>query len=93
MPNSIPENGSTLHLVGVCLNRIGMDYSYATAGRNWFVLSGVKAGTIGYLRCKLGPLDIVGCFDIEYPASQAKRWAPVVERLGRSLRLSTTADP
>jgi hypothetical protein len=70
-----------------------VDYSYATAGRNWFVLSGVKAGTIGYLRCKLGPLDIVGCFDIEYPASQAKRWAPVVERLGRSLRLSTTADP
>ena len=25
MPNFIPGNGSTLHLVGVCLNRIGME--------------------------------------------------------------------
>ena len=66
----------------------GVDYSYATASRNWFVLSGVKAGTIGYMRCNLAPPDVVGCFDIEYPASQARRWAPVVERLGRSLRLS-----
>ena len=36
MPNSIPENGSTLHLVGVCLNRIGMVRSsslLAPAGR------------------------------------------------------------
>ena len=66
----------------------GVDYSYATATRNRFVLSGVKAGTIAYLRCNLGPSDVVGCFDIEYPASQSRRWAPVVERLGRSLRLS-----
>ena len=27
-PNSIPGNGRTLHLVGVCLNRIGKAYSY-----------------------------------------------------------------
>ncbi|MDD2878307.1 MAG: hypothetical protein PHT60_14170 [Acidiphilium sp.] len=27
MPDFIPENGSTLHLVGVCFNRIGMYHS------------------------------------------------------------------
>jgi hypothetical protein len=71
----------------------GVDYSYATATRSWLVLSGVKAGTIGYLRCNLGPVDVVGCFDIEYPASQARTWAPVVERLSRSLRLSSVSEP
>jgi len=67
----------------------GVEYSYATATRGWFVLSGVRAGTIGYMRCNLAPSDVVGCFDIEYPASQARTWAPVVERLGRSLRLTS----
>ena len=27
MPNFIPVNGSTLHLVGICFNRIGMNGS------------------------------------------------------------------
>ena len=66
----------------------GVDYSYAQTGRGWFVLSGTKGDTIGYMRCNLGPrADVVGCFDIEYPAAEAARWAPVVERLGRSLRV------
>jgi hypothetical protein len=66
----------------------GVNYTYSTAARDWFVLSGKKAGTIGYMRCNLGPADIVGCFDIEYPAQEAAKWAPVVERLSRSLRVS-----
>jgi hypothetical protein len=65
----------------------GVNYTYATATANWFVLSGRKADAIGYLRCNLGPADVVGCFDIEYPAAEAARWAPVVERLSRSLRV------
>ena len=65
----------------------GVRYAYAASGRGWFALSGVKDGEIGYLRCNLGAGDVVGCFEIRYPEAQAARWAPVVERLGRSLRL------
>lgn len=70
----------------------GVNYTYATASRSWFVLSGKKAGTIGYMRCNLGPSDVVGCFDIEYPEQDAAKWAPVVERLGRSLKVSPVSN-
>ena len=65
----------------------GVDYTYSTAARNWFVLSGKRPGAIGYMRCNLGPSDVVGCFDLAYPAQEATKWAPIVERLSRSLRL------
>ena len=67
----------------------GVNYTYSTAGRNWFVLSGKKDRRIGYLRCNFGPSDVVGCFKLEYLAEDAAEWAPVVERLGRSLRILT----
>jgi hypothetical protein len=70
----------------------GVDYSYSQSARNWFVLSGTKAGRIGYLRCNLARSDVVGCFDIEYPSADSAKWAPVVERLGRSLRVSPAGD-
>jgi hypothetical protein len=66
----------------------GVNYVYSAAGRNWFVLSGKKAGTIGYMRCNLGREDVVGCFHLEYPQADAAKWAPIVERMSRSLRLS-----
>lgn len=70
----------------------GVNYTYSTATTNWFVLSGKKAGKIGYMRCNLGPSDVVGCFDIEYPEQQAVKWAPIVERLGRSLKVLPASD-
>ena len=66
----------------------GVDYKYSKVGKTWFVLSGIKGPAIGYLRCNLGPSDVVGCFDIEYPSAEAAKWAPVVERLGRSLHIA-----
>lgn len=72
--------------------KAGVNYVYAQSGRNWLVLSGSKHGVIGYLRCNLGAPDVVGCFDIEYPASDSARWAPVVERLSHSLRLQPRGD-
>jgi hypothetical protein len=65
----------------------GVDYAYAQAGPAWFVLSGTKQGTIGYLRCHLGDGDVVGCFDLEYPKADRLRWDPIVARLSRGLRL------
>ena len=65
----------------------GTDYSYSKATRSWFVLSGTKDGKISYLRCNLGPSDIVGCAELDYPAKDAGQWSSAIERIGRSLRI------
>lgn len=63
-------------------------YSLERATKGWFVLSGRRGTTITYLRCTLGPDSVFGCADLSYPANEAERWSPMVERISRSLALS-----
>lgn len=65
----------------------GTRYSYSKATRSWFVLSGTKGSDITYLRCNLGAADVVGCAELDYPASDAARWAAAVGRISASLRV------
>ena len=65
----------------------GTHYSLERAAKGWFVLSGRRGETITYLRCALGD-SVFGCADLSYPASEAERWRPIVERISRSLALS-----
>jgi hypothetical protein len=68
----------------------GTTYSYSKATKTWFVLSGTKGSTITYMRCDLGSSDVVGCFELDYPASASGQWSPVVDRMSRSLRVLPT---
>ena len=65
----------------------GTIYSYSKATRSWFVLSSAKGGKISYVRCALGGSDVVGCFELEYPASASAQWSSMVDRVSRSLRV------
>lgn len=66
----------------------GTRYTVAQAGPRDYTLSGAKAGRISYVRCRLSDRDrdTVGCFEIAYPAEDARSWDAAVGRLARSLR-------
>ncbi len=68
----------------------GTTYSYTKATNTWFVLLGTKGSMITYMRCDLGSSGVVGCFELDYPASASGQWSPVVNRISRSLRLLPT---
>ena len=70
----------------------GIAYGYQEATSRWFVLSGTRGDRISYVRCALSDKasDVVGCVEIEYPASEAGDWNPRVARISRSLRFGTS---
>lgn len=67
----------------------GTKYSYSKATKDWFVLSGTKDGQISYVRCNLGGSEVVGCAELDYPATELGKWAAVVGRVSKSLRVNT----
>lgn len=69
-------------------------YSYIKVEADWFVLSWSKNGRISYLRCNLGGLeyDTIGCVELNYPAADANRWALIVDRISKSLRVQSRAS-
>jgi len=63
--------------------------SYEAGGANWFVLSGTAEGKIYYvkvLRTAHCGVPVVHHMVFRYPASQKRRFDPVVEELADSLR-------
>lgn len=80
------DDENAARMMAAC-KRPGTHYSLERAAKGWFVLSGRWGETITYLRCALGD-SVFGCADLTYPASEAERWKPMVERISRSLALS-----
>ena len=63
----------------------GWNITYAKSGTNWASYSGLKGGTVIYVRAITLCADTAGYFSIEYPAAQRKRYDPVVTKLTRTL--------
>jgi hypothetical protein len=63
-----------------------LDYRRVTS--SFFVVSGVKDGTIYYSRCNISYArrGRLHCFDLKYPASEKRAWDAIVTRISRSLR-------
>ncbi len=65
----------------------GETVTYSKKGRDWVVVSGVKGDRIFYRRSLLSCKGAIwNNVSIEYPASQKKRFDPLVTRISRSLR-------
>jgi hypothetical protein len=68
--------------------------SYEAGGRNWFVMSGIDAGKIYYVkvvRSERCGVQITHHMVLRYPAEQKERFDPLVERAANSLH-GTTPD-
>src|SRR5271155_5244790 len=58
MPTFIPARGRTLHLAGVCVNRIGRLHSLSQSGRQSDE-TGATGVHVGYLKARLFPAERV----------------------------------
>ncbi|MBX5012395.1 hypothetical protein HJB67_20875 [Rhizobium lentis] len=64
----------------------GWQFTYEKRGASWASLSGVKGDRIIYMRQIALCDDAMGNFTLEYPAAQQKRYAPVIDRLVKTLK-------
>ena len=61
--------------------------SYRRITPTFFVLSGIRRGTIFYRRCNMSGNGLrLACFDIAYPQTERRQWDKIVTRMSRSLR-------
>ncbi len=63
----------------------GSTVTYETRGKNWFVISGTKAGNIFYEKHSLSH-GMNEDFVMSYPASHKETYDPIVARMAKSLR-------
>jgi hypothetical protein len=65
----------------------GSTITYETRGKNWFVISGTKAGNIFYEKHLLSHgAQMNEDFVISYPASAKQTYDPIVARMAKSFR-------
>lgn len=64
----------------------GWNFTYEKRGPAWASLSGSKGGRIIYMRQIALCDDAMGNFTLEYPASEQKRYGPLIERMVRTLK-------
>lgn len=65
------------------------DFSYVRVARSFVVASGTHAGRIFYRRCNFSAASRrVGCFQLDYPQSEKRRWDGLVTRMSHSLRMA-----
>ncbi len=64
----------------------GWKFTYEKRGASWSSFSGVKDGRILYMRVIALCDDAIGNFTVEYPASEQRRYGPLIERLVGTLR-------
>jgi hypothetical protein len=78
---------STIPLVRLARQPANIPVTYRRITSNFFVLSGVRRGTIFYRRCNVSGSGIrLACFDIAYPQTERGQWDKIVTRISRSLR-------
>ncbi|MDH6273766.1 hypothetical protein GUK36_29720 [Rhizobium leguminosarum] len=64
----------------------GWKFAYEKRGASWASFSGTKGDRIIYMR-QIALCDhAVGNFTLEYPATQQKRYGPVVDRMAKTLK-------
>lgn len=64
----------------------GWKFTYEKRGPAWASFSGIKDDRILYMREIALCDDAMGNFSIEYPASEQKRYGPLIERLVQTLK-------
>lgn len=70
----------------------GWKFTYEKRGASWTSFSGVRDDRIIYMRQIALCDDAMGNFTIEYPASQQKRYGPLVDRMVKTLKAPKHCD-
>ena len=80
-------NPKSLPLDRLARQAANIPVSYRRVTSKFFVLSGIRRGTIFYRRCNAGRHSMrLACFDIAYPQTERRKWDNIVTRMSRSLR-------
>jgi hypothetical protein len=68
--------------------------SFRRVTPNFFAVSGRNGADIYYRRCNFAGLEdgTIHCFEISYPAAEKAAFDPIVERIGKSLRVGTRQE-
>lgn len=64
----------------------GWKFTYEKRGTSWVSLSGTKGDQIIYMRQIALCDDAMGNFTMEYPATQRRRFGPVIDKLVNTLK-------
>jgi hypothetical protein len=68
------------------------NFTYVRTTPSFVVASGTKAGRIFYRRCNFSHASQrVGCFQLDYPRAEKRRWDGLVTRISHSLRMSPSS--
>jgi hypothetical protein len=83
------ENPNTFPFDRLARQAANIPVSYRRITSKFFVLSGIRRGTIFYRRCNVARNGMrLACFDTAYPQTQRRKWDNIVSRMSRSLRPS-----
>lgn len=64
------------------------NFTYVRTTPRFVVASGTKGGRIFYRRCNFSSASKrVGCFQLDYPRAEKRRWDGLVTRMSHSLRM------
>jgi len=70
----------------------GLRFTYEKRGTSWASLSGTKGGRIIYMRQIALCDDAMGNFTLEYPASQQKRFGPLIDQMVKTMKAPRHCD-
>ena len=69
--------------------------SYKRVTKRFYIVSGIREGSIFYDRCNFPPVPegVIDCFSLTYAAQEKAAWDPIVTRLSNSLRAGRGIEP
>jgi hypothetical protein len=89
------ENDTPAAYLAKYVDLEGVAVSYRRVTDRFYVVSGTRGENIFYERCNFAPVShgVIDCIGITYPADEKEMWAPIVARLGASLRAGRGIEP